>query len=180
MNAKTRFLVQWLEDTNLIIGTTSVLVYPTNLFQMLPSLRQNDFGVLDPDARLKPLLKAAEIPFVDLGEMALTNFSGKLAIIGPFDSKDREPDGIANRISAIAKDDVAVVWIQPPQDENDKLQPSFYSVWKGRAPVVVAQAKLVSDLAENPQSQLNLICLCQEALNPQPALLPGSEPQPWN
>jgi hypothetical protein len=31
VNAETRFLIQWLEGTNQVVGKTEVLVYPTNL-----------------------------------------------------------------------------------------------------------------------------------------------------
>jgi hypothetical protein len=48
----------------------------------------------------------------------------------------------------------------------------------GTNAVVVAQAELVSRLPENPQTQLNLIYLCKLALQPQPPVLPDSNPQP--
>ena len=86
------------------------------------------------------------------------------------------PDGLAGRIETIAKKNVAVVWIQPPPAKPDKLMPSFYSVWKNQTPVVVVQPDLVSDLPDNPQSQLNLIYFCKLALNPQPLVLPDLSP----
>jgi hypothetical protein len=172
VNAKTKFLVQWLENTDGVIGITGVLVYPTNLFQILPPFDKNDLGVFDPNNQLKPLLRALGIHFQDLGGMSLTNFSGKLAMIGPFESRAQEPDGLAQWILTIAKNNVATVWMQPPRGENAPLQPSFFSVPKGRAAVIVTQADLISDLADNPQSQLNLIHFCDLALHPQPATLP--------
>jgi hypothetical protein len=178
VKAKTKFLVQWLENTDRVIGTTDVMVYPTNLFQMLTPLDKDDFGIFDPNDRLKPLLRGAGIRFLDLGEMNLTNFTGKLVVIGPFDSKAQEPDDLAKRILAIAKKNVAGVWLQPPFDKNDQIKPSYYSVQKGRIAVVVAQSGLVSNLADNPQSQLNLIYFCNLALHPQPATLPDLTPQP--
>jgi hypothetical protein len=178
VNAETKFLVQWIENTNCILGTTGVTVYPTNLFQALPALSKDDFGVFDPNNRLKPLLKNAGIHFMDLGEIDLTNFSGKLAVIGPFESRSQEPDGIAERIRMIARNNVAVVWLQPPPVQESPLQPSFYSVQKRRTAVVVAQPDLVSDLAENPRSQLNLIYFCDLALHPQSPVLPDPTPQP--
>jgi len=178
VKAKTRFLIQWLEETNQVIGTTSVLIYPTNLLELLPPLKKDDFGVFDPNDQLKPLLKAERVPFVDLGEMELAHFTGKLAIIGPFATKAQVPEDLAKQILATAKHNVAVVWIQPPRDENDLLQPSFYSVQKSRTAVLVAQAEMVPDLAENPRSQLNLIYFCQQALYPQPTVLPDLTQQP--
>src|ERR1035437_3374124 len=38
VKAETKFLVQWLENTNHIIGRTEVLVYPTNLLAELKTL----------------------------------------------------------------------------------------------------------------------------------------------
>jgi hypothetical protein len=51
-------------------------------------------------------------------------------------------------------------------------------VEKGRTAVIVAQPEIVAGLAENPGSQLDLIYLCQLAMNPQPAVLPDLFPQP--
>jgi hypothetical protein len=176
VKAKTKFLVQWLADTN-VLGVTPVLVYPTNLLQSLKSfLSETNFGVFDPGNRLKPLLKAQGIRFVDLGETELDDFSGQLAVIGPFQSHEQMPDSLANRIETIAKKNAAVVWIQPPQEKTGNLQPSFYCVQKSQTAVVVVQPDFVSNLAENPQSQLNLIYFCQLALNPQPPVLPGLSP----
>jgi hypothetical protein len=181
--AETRFLVQWLDDSNRVLGLTSVLVYPANLFQTFRSqLCETNFGVLDPDNELKPLLKARGVSFKDLGEMKLDDFCGKLAIIGPFASGAQVPDGLVNKIKTIAKKNVAVVWIQPPESppqsrplgwEREKIEPSFYCVQKKQAAVVVVQSGMVSDLAENPQSEVALIYFCGLALNPQPVSLPG-------
>lgn len=182
VNAETQFLVQWLDETNHVIGVSRVLVYPTNLLQILrPLLCETNFGVLDPGGQLKPLLKAQGVSFVDLDEMGLENFSGQLAVVGPFESKAQMPDGLANLVKEAAKRNVAVVWIQPPKPlsgpsvdwERQKLLPSFYCVEKNQTTVVVAQPDLVSDLAENPESQIALIYFCHLALKPQPAVLPG-------
>lgn len=190
VNAETLFLIQWIADSNRVLGTTSVLVYPTNLFQTLqPFLGKRNFGVFDPDNQLKPLLKMNGISFADLGEMRLDDFSGKLAIIGPFQSKTQVPQGLGDRIKAIARRNVAVVWIQPPVPElrparvgweREKLQPSFYCVQKKETAVVIVQPELIADLAENPQSQIALIYLCHLALDPKPPALPdaGLSPDP--
>src|ERR1039458_8627212 len=72
VNAETRFLIQWLAGTNRVIGKTEVLVYPTNLLSELkPLLGDANFGVLDPNNELKPLLKTAKVDFIDLGETVL-------------------------------------------------------------------------------------------------------------
>jgi hypothetical protein len=179
VNAETRFLLQWLEGTNRVLGKTEVLVYPTNLLgELKPLLGEDIFGVLDPNDELKPLLKQNRVDFVDLGESSLEDFQGKLAVIGPFQSKAQMREGLAQTIQKIARKSAAVVWIQPPPGPKDKIRPSFQLVPEGKGAVVVVQPHLVANLAENPRSQFNLIYFCKLALNPEPFLLPDLKTQP--
>jgi hypothetical protein len=179
VNAETRFLIQWLEDTNRVLGKTEVLVYPTNLLvEFKPLLRNDILGVLDPNNELKPLLKQNDVPFLDLAETALEVFHGRLAIIGPFTTKAQMREGLGPAIQKIAGNGVAVVWIQPPPEPKDQIKPSFYIVPEGKAPVVVIQADLVANPAGNPQAQLNLVYFCRLALNPAPFSLPDLKAQP--
>jgi hypothetical protein len=179
VNAETRFLIQWLEATNHVIGKTEVLVYPTNLLAELKTLvGEENWGVLDPNNELKPLLKQNHVEFSDLGETALEDFQGKLAIIGPFSTKAQMREGLAQTIQKIARKGVAVVWLQPPSGPKDPIKPSFYIVPEGKGSVVVVQADLVARLPENPRSQLNLVYFCKLALNPTPYFLPDLITQP--
>jgi len=181
VKAETKFLVQWLENSNSIIGRTEVLVYPTNLLDELKLLvdeGEKNLGVLDPKKQLKPTLKRSAVKFVDLAETGLDDFSGKLAIVGPCGPDDPEWNSLANRISKLAQKGTPVVWIQSPPRKPSEIQPSFYVVPKNQAVVVVVQPELVTDLPDNPQSQLNLIYFCKLALNPQPQVLPDLSPQP--
>lgn len=172
VKAKTKFLVQWLENSS-VLGVTEVLVYPTNLLlELRPLAGDKAIGVFDPQNKLKPLLKNLRIDFVDLENFSLTNFLGKLAVIEPFQSRSQMPDDLRKQIKLLAKKNTAIVWIQPPPEQNGKLQPSFYSVPEKQIAVVIVQPDLVSGLADNPQSQLNLIYFCELALNPQPLVLP--------
>ena len=179
VNAETRFLIQWLEGTNQIIGKTDVLVYPTNLLgELKPLLGENVMGVLDPNYELKPLLKQNHVEFSDLGEAALEDFQGKLAIIGPFQTKAQMREGLAPAIQKIARKGVAVVWIQPPPGPKDRLKPSFYVVPEGRNAIVAVQPALVSNLPDNPQSQRNLLYFCKLALAPEVLSLTDLKTQP--
>lgn len=179
VNAETHFLIQWLEGTNHVIGKTEVLVYPTNLLSELkPLLGEENLGVLDPNNELKPLLKQNHVEFSDLGEAALEDFRGKLAIIGPFSTKAQMREGLAQTIQKIARQGAAVVWLQPPTAPKDQIKPSFYIVPEGKGLVVVVQADLVARLPENPKSQLNLVYFCKLALNPTPFSLPDLKIQP--
>ncbi len=178
VKAETKFLVQWLENTNRLIGVTEVRVYPTNLLEELKPLAENrSLGVFDPQNELKPLLKNAKVDFVDLENSELEHFPGKLAIIGPFASKAQVPDGLARRIKLLAQKGTAVVWLLPP-DASENLQPSFYLVPEGLGVVVVAQSALVSDLPANPESQLHLRNFCELALQLQFLTLPDLASQP--
>ena len=173
VRAETRFLLQWLDDTNRSLGKTEVLVYPTNLLAELKTLAgENPPGVLDPDNQLKPLLKNLAVEFSDLEEGGLGSFIGRLAVIGPFSSKAQMSERLADQIAALAKKGKAIVWLQPPSGPRDKLQPSFYAVPEGSGSVVVAPADTVANLAERPQAQLNLIHFARLALHPEPPQLP--------
>ena len=141
-------------------------------------LGEENLGVLDPNDELKPLLKQNHVEFSDLGETALEDFQGKLAIIGPFLTKAQLREGLAQTIQKIARKGVAAVWIQPPPGPKDQIKPSFYVVPEGKGPVVVVQADLVVKLPENPKSQLNLVYFCKLALNPTPFSLPDLKTQP--
>jgi hypothetical protein len=179
VKSETKFLVQWLENTNRVIGKTEVLVYPTNLLaEMKPFAGDETLGVFDPQNELKPLLKNLKLPFTDLENADLELFSGKLAIVGPFQSKTQMRDGLANQLRALAKSGVAIVWLQPPRSRGEKLAPSFYSVAENTNALVVVQPELVSNLSKNPQSQLNLIYFCQLAMQPDTGRLPDSIMQP--
>jgi hypothetical protein len=181
VKSETRFLVQWLEGTNKVVGITEVFVYPTNLLEQLKPLAgesETGLGVLDPSKQLKPLLKKLAVKFVDFEETDLDLFSGKLAIVGPCDPGDSEGTGLGGRIGRLAKKGVAVVWIQSPPRKRARVWPSFYSAQENQAAVIVVQPALIADLSGNPQSQLNLIYFCQLALHPQPPALPDLAPQP--
>jgi len=173
VKVETKFLVQWLENSNRVIGTTEVWVYPTNLLAELKSLLgEAAFGVLDPNNELKPLLKQNGVMFVDLRETALEDFTGKLAVVGPFRSKVQLPEDMAKRTKAMATNGVAVVWIQPSPGPRDPWRPSYFSVFAATNAIVIVQSGLLAGLAENPQAQQQLVQLCRQALHPEPTPLP--------
>lgn len=175
VKAETRFLVNWVEGTNLVFGTTEVLVYPTNLLAELKTLAGEDqaAGVFDPDNVIKPLLKNTEVKFEDLENTGIADFRGKLAIIGPFMSRERMPGDLTERVDKLARKGAGVVWLQPPPRPHDKLQPSFQTVLTSGGAVVVAQSQLVANLTEAPQAQLNLLHCCRLARAPEPPRLPN-------
>lgn len=176
VNAETRFLIQWLADGSNVIGQTEVLVYPTNLLVQLKALAGDEpLGVFDPTAELSPLLRMQAVPFQDLQEDGTDKFRGKLAIVGPFETKAQMRASLRDDIRALAKRGVAVVWLQPPATELDPFKPSFYVVREHPGAVVVASHELTAGLAERPQAQLNLLRLAEAAMHPMPLNLPESE-----
>ena len=177
VRAKTKFLIQWLKNTNQVLGTTEVIVYPTNLLAALRELAgDRPLGVLDPQNQLKPLLKAAGVDFTDLENGDVGQFLGGLAILGPFESTAQIRKGLADQVLALAKRGAAVVWFQPPPGEFDRLMPSFYQIAFGTNAVMVVDAKLGKDLPEQPEAQLHLIYFCQLAMNSRSEVLPGLLP----
>jgi hypothetical protein len=174
VDAETKFLVQWAVDTNQVIGTAEIRVYPTNLMSELkPMTSDSGLGVFDPQNVLKPLLKNLSVDFTDLEDSGVEHFPGKLAILGPFASKSQMRPELEEQIKALAKSGTAVVWLLPPPEKKDKLAPSFYSVMETTNAVVIVQVDQVSKLPENPQAQMNLIYFCKLALKPEPLVLPN-------
>ncbi len=176
VRAETHFLIQWIDTTNHAFGATEVRVYPTNLLAELKTLagERLPVGVFDPANLLKPLLNALKMDCEDLQESGVARFTGKLAIAGPFDTREQMPGDLRERIEKLARKGAGVVWLQPPPESRDKLQPSFRIVPVGAGAVVVVQAQLIGNLADSPQAQLNLIQLCRLARQPEPPSLPGS------
>jgi hypothetical protein len=173
VTAETKFIVQWLEGRNRVIGHREVLVYPTNLLEELKALAGGEPpGLYDPQNQIKPLLKKLKLDFVDLEKSDLESFAGRLAIIGPFQSRAQMREKLGNEVQALAKKDTAIVWVQPPPEKRDKLQPSFYSVPEKQIAIVVVQADMIADLPENPAAQLNLLHFCRLSLHPEAAWWP--------
>jgi hypothetical protein len=179
VKAETPFLVQWRDGAGRVIGVTEVLVYPPDLLKDLGPLAGDEaIGVFDPQNRLKPLLKATAVVYQDLEDTGLKAYSGKLVIVGPFQSRAQIQEGLSSHAKALALKGAGVVWIQPPPEKHQCLRPSFYSVLEGKGAVVVAQAGLVANLTDNPEAHLNLIQLARLALHPEPPRLPHQTPSP--
>jgi hypothetical protein len=179
VKAEITFLVQWLDGTGKVTGVTEVLVYPPDLLKDLgPLAGEEAIGVFDPQNQLKPLLKATAVDYQDLEDTGLEAYSGKLAIVGPFQSRAQMREGLAGHVKALALKGAGVVWIQPPPEQREHLKPSFCTVLEAKGAVVVAQAGLVANLTDNPEAQLNLIQLARLALHPGPPRLPHRTPSP--
>jgi hypothetical protein len=179
VKAETQFLLQWLQGSNNVVGVTEIGAYPTNILRELEVLAGVEaVAVYDPLNRLKPLLHAVGVDFSDVAENGLEHFLGKLAIIGPFESKAQMREWLPGSIRGVASKGAGVVWIQPPSQPGEEKKPSFYTVLEGKGAVVVVQAGVIGDLEQDPQAQLNLVRLCRQAVKPQPLRLPFLASQP--
>jgi len=173
----TRFIVQWLDNRGKQVGTIDVVVQPPDLLKGLqPLLSEKPLGVFDPENQLKPLLKSAKQEHDDLEETGWEGFSGKLVLVGPFAGRKQMPGSLDEKIKTLAQRGVGVVWMQPPSLRHAKLETSDYLVRRGAGSVVVATAKSVAGLAQDPAAQLNLLRLARLVANAEPLDLPQLKP----
>jgi hypothetical protein len=173
VRAETPFIIQWLDGTNKVIGTSSVLVYAPDLLKQLKALAGDEaVGLFDPNDRLKSSLKRLNIESADLEDSGLDHFEGKLAILGPFQSKEQLGENATMRVRALAERGTGVVWILLSPRAHAPLKPSFYTVMAGKGAIVVVQPTLVANLPDNPEAQRNLIALAKLAVHPEVPKLP--------
>jgi hypothetical protein len=173
----TGFLVQWLDDTNGVLGRKDVMVYPRRLFDALgPLCRNKPPGIFDPQNRIKPLLNEAGLVFEDLEIAGMNNFSGRLAIIDEISLMDGQLARLEPEIRGLASNGAAVVWIKPSVASGPMLEPAVYTVAVGRGTVTVVRPCAISNLAESPLAQLNLVRAVELAMKPD--LLSANNNQP--
>ncbi|MDB6112532.1 MAG: hypothetical protein JWR69_4282 [Pedosphaera sp.] len=177
VKAKTRFLIQWLDATNRVLGLSDVNIYPTNLLEGLrPLTGRKPLGVFDPQNQIKPLLLAADVEFEDLPKENVLHFAGRLAIIGPFPAGNSDSEWVGKGVADLAHAGVAVVWIKPESTSDPAPEPAVYPVRFGSGTVTVVRPRVVSNLAEDPRAQLNLIRSAQLASRPDLLSLSTSQP----
>jgi hypothetical protein len=177
VQAETRFVVRWVDAGRQIIGTTDVHVHPTNLLARLGAVVGGEpIGVFDPGDQLKPLLRRVGVAVHDLFPTGGGEFTGRLAIFGPFAGSASGEEPATEEIRRWAKRGKACVWLQAT-DKSGLLRPSFQVVRLGRGTVMVAKSEMVSRLDVDPEAQLNLIHLAEYALQPARLDLLAFEPQ---
>ena len=179
MTAKSRIIVEWLNDENKVLGRTDAMVYPTNVLAGLkPLLQGGELGIWDPAGALKPSLQRNDIEFADLEEAGLADFHGRLAILGPFPSAAQTPEHLARSIEKLIKKGMAVIWIQSPPPAGSRSKPSCYLVAAGKGAAVVVQPELMANFSDNPGAQEHFVEWCAWALNPESPALPNPTRQP--
>ena len=163
----TRFWVQWVDERERVLGLSDVVAYPADLLREINNLTGGaPIGLFDPLNALKPAFQPAGVRVADWDQ-----FSGRLAVVGPLARKDQWPEGLRRRVHTLARAGTAVVWLRPSDAEAlPASEPAVVVYNKGGEVIVLAEARLVTDLAASPRAQLNLIKLIRLALNPEPVL----------
>lgn len=164
----TRFLVEWLDDHGQALGQTEVIAYPPDLLRELKPLAGGEpLGLFDPQNQIKPLLARLGVDYTDLETVGLEQFSGRLAIIGPFAGPQQRRADLVERTKTAARAGLAVVWIEPATTAWSNGPMPVELARLGRGAIAVANAEQISDAAGNPLAQLNLIRLAHLALKPE-------------
>ena len=159
-----RFQLQWTDDKDGRLGKTDLIACPADALKTLKTLGgDKPIGIWDPSGKMKPLLEALKVEVEDLtAGTSFDAFHGKLAILGPFPTKDTMPSGFRENVKKLAERGVGVVWIQPFSD----AALSASATRMGAGVLVLARPAMISDLAETPLSQLRLLELARIATSP--------------
>jgi hypothetical protein len=169
----TRFLVQWRDGEVSVLGYTDVTAYPSDLLKAWqPLAADGGLGVYDPGEEIQPLLRSAGVKFVDLEESGWRNFTGKWAVVGPCAPEEGMRTDLAEQVRRFSARGIGVVWLRSPGEGEAMLPPAICVVPQKKSVVVTVPADLVSDPADRPRSQLNLIYALQLADDTNSALPP--------
>lgn len=169
VRAETRFLVQWTSGGTRVLGRTEIRAYPTNLLGRLGRTEADaPIGVHDPSGQVVTALRAAGVAVEAVGESGLAEFTGKRLILGPYGKGAEAPAGLKESTRSLARRGVAVVLLQAIPGAGDRLAPRYRTIREGDGVIVQADPELVEGLGSRPTSQLNLVGLMAEALDPAP------------
>lgn len=173
VGGETRYVVRWLDAAESVLGTTEVLVYPTNLlFELKPLADGRSLGLFDPDNQIKPLLREMNAEFDDLENSGLEHFTGRLAVLGPFAAGQPSPAHLVPTSRRLAKTGVNLVFLTPMEPGSLMLEPATTVAGFGTGTIVVCRSVTLNHFDENPLAQLNLVRLARLAVKrDQPDLL---------
>ena len=105
----------------------------------------------------------------------MTATDARLILIAATTAESR-PAGLVAAVKKKAASGTAVVWILPRALHQPEPLPNAYVVAEGAGRIVVAAAATVSDLADSPRAQLNLVRLAELATGRKTLELPA-DPQ---
>jgi hypothetical protein len=144
------------------IGTIQVNAFPDELLKALVVLAgESRLALLDPEGRFKIALRS--VPTLELKEAEdVAGADAQLIVIAPMSVESR-PAGLAAVLKKKAASGCAIVWIQPAAFRQFESLPEAYVVSEVSGRIVVAAATTVTDLADSPRAQLNLVHLAELA-----------------
>ncbi len=161
-------LVSWfygLASARRFWALSKLDVYPDDLLRELPILAgHKPIGVFDPLNALQGVLKGVDT--VNLQEHPSVGFEGIFAIVTGDSTNALVSEHSATWVRDLVGCGISVLWIQSIPEQPEALEPSFFTARKGAGTIVVAQPFLLSDLAQNPTAQMNLVQLARRAIMP--------------
>ena len=159
VRAETRFEIRWSDSQGTVMGTTAIDAYPTNVLAKLTGFcAAKELGVFDPESRLKPLLDAAGVEFVDVGQSTFEDFRGRLMIAFLNDP------GQHARLFKMLRRGVNIVLISVKAEEDSSE--NFVTVNRSReACWALVHPRAVGVLKTDVASQLRLISIARLVTN---------------
>jgi hypothetical protein len=117
VRSATSMALQYSTRDGKILGATELMAYPEDFLTELHSAFSSDaIGIFEPEPKLSPTFLRLKIPFQAIHDRhEVSQFKGKLLILGPFHSTTRVPFGLREEIIKRVRDGMSVMWIEVPQ-----------------------------------------------------------------
>ncbi|MBC8001839.1 MAG: hypothetical protein H7X97_04545 [Opitutaceae bacterium] len=178
VRAATRFIVQCVDDGNLVLGRVDVFVYPTDLLtELIHVAGSNGLALFDPNDRMAPVLKRLEIPFAEWTfEPDHRESSAALLILGPFSEEHPLTEKMKQAIDALVRSGRRLVCLHQAADEIFPLSGVVTIRDSERGRLVNGPPALIADLDQSPTAQLALIRLVKLALPTHRLALAATKP----
>ena len=165
VRARSRFILQCINEEGVILGKLDVFVYPADLLKELIDLTgAKGIGLFDPEGRITPVLKRLEIPNSEwaFGDDR-SDSTEALLILGPFSEERPLTAKMKQSIDTMVRAGRRLVCLH---QTDDAIFPwpgvvTIYDAEKGR--LVTAPPGMVADLEQSIASQLTLIRLVKLA-----------------
>ena len=166
IRTETRFVLQWIDANEKLLGSILMFAYPTNLLSELGAFcDKKPLGIVDPANEIKPVLKALRLEFEDLEDRGLAYYDGPLAILGPFRDQTQMPETLPKTIQDKIEKGTAIIWIQPQTIRG--LEPITRFVHRGGAVAAITEASNASGFSQSAEAHLNLLRLVRLAMKPE-------------
>ena len=178
VRAPSRFILQCVNESNLVLGRVDVSVYPMDLLKELTDLAGSDgLALFDPSDRIAPIFKRLEIPFSEWTfDPDVRESPAALLILGPFSEKHPLTPKMKKSIDVLVRSGRRIVSFHQAWEEVFPIEGivTIQDVERGR--LVSAPPTLIANLDQSPASQLALIRLMKLALPTNHLALATTEP----